>query len=994
MGISGAGLASSNVPARPYAPGACPRPNVHGAAPGASGGQGLGAPSLGAEAPRFAAPPPPADFVSRISAWKVPAMRLLADGLWVLAALSPTLALSAAPTLAWLLPGLSWPLVAVGVGLTLLASMALCLVGISWLERHSSGRPPLAQMRADLPATPPAPASPHDGPPAAARAFVAPASEPVPPPVPAALEGPPDVPRGFSAFDFRLPQAAGASEAAAALPGRLDAACRETTRLVADTASADVEQRGMRLAMTCAAFAKAEVSPASRAPWHPEAWCSPDGMSYNAVFTQERGYYADLLVFTLAEGLGVVTGDLSGRRGPAEWLGGLFGGAAFDRSFGLLGGEVGGVYAAGHLGGRINGNVNVRRAQSRQVRSTRQQDAGPFVGSVELGGDHAEEQRHTKVVGASIVPAWSVATGILGPVRMFWRRDRKVIAVEASVLGATAAELNAGTAGPASPPGVPARPPEEPGRPCPKDPGEGADGPARGLHAPQRLREADSFNVSRDGYFGSLRTVNVLLAYLGQHRIEHETCNLSLRCDGRVRVLQQGSPVWLPRLEVTFLQRHQRGARWLGSVAGGVGADTGRRNFTDERQVVHLVARAAIAGPLEALWEAFRESHEPAVRREAWRHFVDMRGVPVRRELSAGLVRNREVGVGNLPVCAGYLRDLFGLTLPNGFGEGYLPWQQGEGELETAFYPPAPLTTDPTELVPERLVRAFWRQPLGAVAGPRGTRSCLVAAQLERHGGDGVRLQLLSRWSMSRADAGEVDAFILRPLRHILDGPDLQHVSGMLDASAWRRSPVRHWRTSRLVDLDTTFDAEELRRLGALQPTEWAVLRPVRGEAVDAGVELSAALQLHLGALDGAVQADDPAWLALGQAAADFVAATNLAAPGLLRQALALRPPAPAAGARPPRAAWIPGLLVLRTESDAYNDRTKNYEALAREVLLPATERPRSFAGRVQAEREACSAALLQAEHEPFLDPRDRAAYAHKLRRYGAWYENVAAAAA
>lgn len=992
MGVSGAGLATGNVPARPYAPGAHDRPNVHGAGPGASGGQGLGAPSLGAEGPRFAAPPPPADFVSRLNAWKVPAMRRLADGLWVLAALSPTLALSAAPTLAWLFPGLSWPLVAVGVGLTLLATMALCMAGISRLERHSSGRPPPAQMRAAWPATPPAGPQPQG----ARRALAGTeAGEQAVRELATSGQGP--VPRGYTVLDFRPPQSATDPSPPAVLPVRLDAACRETTRLLADTASPDAEQRGMRLAMTCAAFAKAEVSQAARAPWHPEAWCSPDGMSYNAVFTQERGYYADLLVFTLAEGLGIVTGDLSGRRGPAEWLGGLFGGAAFDRSFGLLGGEVGGVYAAGHLGGRLNGNVNGRRELSRQVRSTRKQDAGPFVGTAALGDDHAEEQRQTRVVGGSIVPAWSIASGILGPIRMFWRRDRKVIAVEAAVLGATADELNAGPAHDAAgsdAAGVPAVPLEEPGAPGPQAPGRGPGRQTRGLHAPQQLTEADSFNVGRDGYFGSLRTANVLLAYLGRHHIDHETCNLSLRCDGRVRVVQQGQPVWLPRLEVTFLQRNQHGARWLGSVAGGVGADTGRRTFTDERQIVHLVARAAIAEPLEALWAAFRASNQPAVRREAWRHFVDMRGVMVRRELSAGTVRNREVGVSNLPVCAGYLRDLFGLNLPSGFGEGFLPWQQGQGELETVFYPPAPLTADPADLVPERLVQAFWRQPSGTVAGPRGTRSRLVAAQLERYSGTGVRLQLLSRWSMSRADAFEVDQYILRPLRQILDEPLPQNVSGMLDASAWRRSAVRHWRTSRLVDLDTTFDAAQLHRLGALQPADWAALRPVRGEAVVAsGVALSDAFARNLGALVGAAQPDDPAWLALGQATADFVAAADLAAPGLLRQALALRPSTLDAGTRPPRAPWTVGPMVLRTESDAYNDRTKNYEALAREVLLPASARPRSFVGRVRAEREACRAALLQVRDEPFLEPRDKAAYSDKLRRYGAWYEDVAAAA-
>ena len=948
MGIFVPGFATGNVPAQPHTPSARPRPNVHGTAPPISGNQALGAPPLGAEGPDVASPPRPT-FWSRLATWKVPVLRRVADGLWVLAAVSPTLALSAAPTLAWLCPTWSWPLVAIGVGLTLFATMALCMYGISLLERLTGGRPPPSDLRR--------PAAPSEAGPAGAPSPGGPGKTATPdgavPPTPLPPQAPAPAPHGYTVLNFQVPAyGPAAPRASTPLPPGQDAACRETTRLMADTATVDAEQRNMRVAMTCAAYAKPEPGSPQRVPWHREAWCAPDGMSYNAIFSQERGRYADLMVVTVAEGLGILSGDLTGRNGLSEWLGGLYGGIAPDlHSYRLLGGEIGGAYAGTHMGGRINGGVNDSTSESKQSRNTRHQDAGAFVGTGHLEGEHAVEHVKKKQVGANVVPSWSWGLNQKLPLRTMWRRDRKVIDTETTVLEVPTTQLDSS-----------------------------APLPARSLAQPHLLRAADSFDSARNAYYGSLLAGNVLLTFAGRHHMRHDAASLHVRCDGYARVRRNEGSVWLPRLELTFVRREQHGARWLASVSGGIGADSGRRTFDDERQIIHLVGQPELGAPLQALWDTFGADKDPRARTEAWRAFVARRGVKVRREISAGTVHNREAGVTNLPACAGYLTNNFGLELPDGFGRGLLPWQKSRGEVDITMYAEAPLEQKLETLVPQRLVRAFWRQPSGEVAGPRGERSQMVAAQLERGPGCGVKLKLLSRWSMSRADSGEVEGYILRPLRKILDQPEAQDVAGMLDAAGWRASAVAHWRTSRQVDLDSSFDAQELGQLSLLRQEDWRILGDRRGLEARSGFALSQQLQLHLGALQQTISAQDPAWQALGVAAARFVAATHLAAPGLLRQALALPGPTP----RPWPGAASAGLLVLRTESGAYNERAKNYEAFWREAQHPERARAKGFANRVQAERAACSAAEVQAAHDPFLEPLDRVAYAAKLRRYQA----------
>ena len=802
------------------------------------------------------------------------------------------------------------------------------------------------------------------------------------------------------------------------------------------------KQRDMRGFPPCAAFAPSGASKHTAAPNYVYQVLAPDGMSYNVVGSRAEGWRSHLLVGTLMDGLSILTYDAYGKLGQTPWLAGSYVGM-WPREFAMVGGEAGGwlgQLGRFSFGARFNGNVNFRHMGAKAaVKNPVGQSDDAFVnaarsagiplegplGTLGAGGatpssrgsrsgasspsEYIDVRRYEvartsgQVRGRAGTPAASLPFGPM-PVRGFLRMDRRYLYDEEvlSIVDADTA-INQVRGAAAAPggwgPGALRKffPYFNPKRLW----SWYAQGPeaAHGTE-PLRLTEGGRLQQSGELLRGRMPILALFGAYVGRYDVHQHQF--------RLRVAAEGEAGSVHHFRVTYIEREQKSSRRLMALAGGSGTDAGQRALAEVRLELKWPlasgdkAQEAQHAAVVELSDALRGEQRPAVRQAAWGRFVQQTGCAVSRTVATGTGGSVDAGTYGLPACASYLP----LTLPQGFGEGLSTGHRARSQSDSVTYPPgaagAAQGATKEESTPLQVAACHVGIPHQATRGPFGRRSQTVWSELAHTKGAGaaaaqLSLRLCGQWKMSRATPLEALDYVAEPLWQSLQPaqPDATHedaatAAGVLAGAGWQQSVLRTWATSRDVEIIRTLTSDELEQLALLGREDWAKVCWPEGADANAGLALSQAVGTSLPQLrQQTPDAESAAWRALQRAVGDFVDATALAGPGLLH--VALNEAAVAAhrratvqghGHATAQPAGRAAPLWLSTRSDAYDGPQQTLDKLCfdehRLAQLTAGERAALKARAAEARLDAQAAALL-AESDPFLLPAERPRYRQRL---------------
>jgi hypothetical protein len=325
--------------------------------------------------------------------------------------------------------------------------------------------------------------------------------------------------------------------------------------------------------------------------------------------------------------------------------------------------------------------------------------------------------------------------------------------------------------------------------------------------------------------------------FVGFGRLRHTSSLLKVRC-----VPNEGTG---QSLKITLTQHRHVSCRAFGTMPGAIGYDRGNRDIDTHVYEATLPRQDRIVQHLLGLYDQVQQgSHDQQLQT-----FVALCAeakAPYGQQTLVGGVVSQDVGVpvNLLP------SELWSRWMPRGMAlEAGWRAQSARVAHQSRLVAAAtvePKGTGPSAAVDDGGVRGFTvHHDQARSLGPEGRRLCRIEGQVVQGPGGEPLVTLANHWSMDRANANEVGAFILSPLNTLV---------GTHEGPLWGAG----WRTSREATLSGAFTVTQLRQVAD------RVLRHGAGQGADsrqnqALCQLAEAIEAAVAKADGQGGWDPPA---------------------------------------------------------------------------------------------------------------------------------------